>query len=210
MTNGLDSSTRVLRLLGMRYLLMLLLLPAIAFSQTVSQELKAAAQALEDAAQATLGVAMLTSNPLNNQHENAGYFLTNACNNFWFETRQLKYWIINKRPDLSVALKRLARCKALKSKIDGILDPSNGVELEGAPIPKGHYPFVKKKWAIVTDLMAKVESLLASGGTNAPTPEPPPPAPPADPPPADPPPADPPPADPPTPAPSPDVPPAAR
>lgn len=162
-------------------LFLALALPALTLAQNVTAELKAASQALEDAAQATLGVAMLTSNPLNNTHENAGYFLTNACNNFWFETRQVKYWVINKRPNLSVALTRFGRCKALQARIEKIILPSEGIELEGAPSIHPNYRFVKAKWATVQALMTKVEGMLNGGGSDAPTPAPPPPA---DPPPA--------------------------
>lgn len=188
-------------------------------AQTVKPELKVAIQCLEDAAEHTLGVALLTSNPLNDQYENSGYFLSNACNNFWFETRQVKYWIVNKRPDLTVALKRFGRCKALQARIEKILDPGETVELEGAPTHKVHYPCVKAKWTLVQANMTKVEALLNTGGTNPPNPAPPG-GPPAPPPPADPPPspappspAPPSPAPPqspspaPSPAPSPDVPP---
>ena len=152
--------------------LLLILLAFPVFAQNVTSDLKASAEALEDAAKAALGSAMVTSNPLNDGNENAGYFLTNACNNFWFETRQLKYWIVNKRPNLTVALQRMARCKALAAKIEKILTPENAVVLEG-DAPRPTYPHVKLKWAAVTALMTKVEGLLAAGGSNPPTPAPP-------------------------------------
>jgi hypothetical protein len=187
----------------MRAALLVLVFAAAAHAQQVSAELKQSAQGLVDAAQSVRNAALLTSNPLNNNTENSGYYLTFHAQNFVAECSQLRYWIVNKRPNLEIAIKRYERCKLVAAKIEGILEPAAVVELEGSPVKNPSYPFVKARWPAVKALMTKIEGLLSGGGTE---PTPPPGGgsdtpPPADPPPADPP-ADPPPTDP-SPAPSP-------
>ena len=149
---------------------------AQAQATAVTPEMKKASTELVGAAHAAVRSAFLTSNPLNNNDDNAGYFLTNACQNFWFESRQMDYFIQNKRPNVNLAIKRFERLKLIQAKIEKILDPPPAVVLEGLPAKKHCYAHVKKVWERVKAAMTKLEGLLSGG---SPAPAPPSPAPPS-------------------------------
>lgn len=154
---------------------------------SATDELKPAGKELVDRAGAALRNAVLTANPLNNNHENAGYYLTNNLTNFWQEARLFSYFVGNKRPNLNLATTRFGRLKLIAARVDKILEPSATVELEGLPTPHPSYPFVKKAWARVKEQMTKIDGMLTGGGGNGTPPADPPAPPPSEPPPADPP-----------------------